>query len=437
MTAINDSIKALEVLTAGIPIGTNLGVARFLWMLMSGALLPQRGAIIPALTSIGLTEQETRRTWAAFRGGIWQTKEMLGNWEEYVKGWPGWEEHRYEGYKPITVDVTAFFRPTLKNCLSKHYHPAAKRALPAVIMGIVGEVGEIGGQRLALPRAIERVQPKDPSEKRLWRDMLRKVKKQQAADEIIVVDAGVKVTDMEAAGIEHYVLRLAKNFTARRNYIPEYKGKGRRPEYGKIVRPLARTRKGKRIEASAPDEVFTYQEDGKTIRVEIWHDLVLTDTKPDEDNKTFDVYVFKDPDFKEPWVLATPVKLQAPSVRAIYRDRWPVEQVPLSAKHMVGAHRQFVHAKESSQRLPELALLAGSALSFWAATLPATPTGFWDRQPKRTPGRLRRVLMGKPFPEVDQLPRQLRKKNSATDHFLKGNLARQHYKTVSTPICAA
>jgi len=39
------------------------------------------------------------------------------------------------------------------------------------------------------------------------------------------------------------------------------------------------------------------------------------------------------------------------------------------------------------QRLPELALMAGSILSFLAATAPATPTGFWDRKPKRTPGR--------------------------------------------------
>jgi hypothetical protein len=102
--------------------------------------------------------------------------------------------------------------------------------------------------------------------------------------------------------------------------------------------------------------------------------------------------------------------LQAASVRAIYRDRWPVEQIPLSAKQMVGAHRQFVHADESVQRLPELALLAGSILSYLSATVPATPTGFWDRKPKRTPGRLRRTLMGKPFPKDHPLSVQLRKK---------------------------
>jgi len=62
----------------------------------------------------------------------------------------------------VAADVTAFWRPALKHCPSKHYHPTANRALPAVIFGIVGQVGEIGGQRLALPRAFERVSPQDP-----------------------------------------------------------------------------------------------------------------------------------------------------------------------------------------------------------------------------------------------------------------------------------
>ena len=74
-------------------------------------------------------------------------------------------------------------------------------------------------------------------------------------------------------------------------------------------------------------------------------------------------------------------------VYALYRDRWPIEQWPLSGKQMLGAVRQFVFAPECRQRLPELVLLAGSILSHAAATSPALPTGFWDRQPQATPGR--------------------------------------------------
>ena len=163
---INDTITVLSQLTKALPIGTNLALLHFLWMLVSGALLPNRGSIFPALKAIGLSDGATRRAWRAFRSGMWQIATLLGWWGDYVHGLPGWTAHRYEGYMPVTVDVTAFWRPALKTCPSKHYHPAAQRALPAVIVGLVGEVGEIQGQRLALPRAMERVHPKDPSEKR-------------------------------------------------------------------------------------------------------------------------------------------------------------------------------------------------------------------------------------------------------------------------------
>jgi len=432
----NHTITVLSQLVEGLPVGTNLALLQFMWMLVSGALLPNRGAMFPALKSIGLSDAETRRAWVAFRRGVWQIAILLRIWQEYVMGLEGWQLHSYEGYRPVTVDVTAFWRPALQNCPSKHYHPAANRALPAVIFGIVGQVGELNGQRIALPRAFERVHPKDTSEKRLWQDLLQQVKKGLTNDEIAVLDAGVKVSHLQDAGIECYVLRLAKNFTARRNFLPEHGKKGRKPRLGALVRPLTRTHKNKTLTASTPDETFTWQENGKTLKAEIWRYLVLNKTAPSQNNKVFDVYLIHDPDFDAPWLLATPVKLQAASVRAIYRDRWPVEQIPLSAKQMVGAHRQFVHAEESVQRLPELALLAGSILSFLSATVPATPTGFWDRKPKRTPGRLRRTLIGKPFPKDHPLAVQLRKKASVTAHLPKGIRAHRRQKAVSVPLPA-
>jgi hypothetical protein len=431
---INDTITVLSELLKSLPVGTNLALLQFLWMMVSGALLPQRGALFPALKATGLTDEATRRAWAAFRKGSWQIVILLRIWQEYVTGMPGWQLHRYEGYVPITVDVTAFWRPALKNCPSTHYHPAAGRALPAVIFGVIGQVGELNGQRIALPRGFERVHPKDPSEKRLWQDVLKLVKKGLAQDEIAVIDAGVKIRELQASEIERYVLRLAKNFTASRNFLPEYANKGRRPLYGALVRPLPRTHKGKSLASTPPDETTNWQEKQKTLRAEIWRNLTLNKTAPNKANPTFDVYAIYDPDFQTPWLLATPVKLQASSVRAIYRDRWPVEQIPLSAKQMVGAHRQFVHADESVQRLPELALLAGSILSFLAATVPPTPTGFWDRKPKRTPGRFRRTLMGKPFPKDHPFPGQLRKKNSATGHLPKGIQAHRRTSAPSAPV---
>ena len=419
----NHTIAVLSTLLENLPVGTNIALLHFMWMLVSGALLPNRGAMFPALKATGLSDAEVRRAWAAFRKGVWKMSVLLVLWREYVKALPGWQERRYEGYLPVTADVTAFWRPALKNCPSKHYHPVAQRALPAIIFGIRGEIGELNGQRIALPRVFARTHPKDTCEKRLWEEMLKNAKKELGEDEILVVDAGVKLAALQTAKIKQYVLRLAVNFTGRRNFLPEHH-LGRKPTYGQLVRPLPRKHKGKTLTATAPDQTYSWFDDGREVRVEIWRNLVLNKTVPDPENETFNVYAFYDPEFEQPWLLATPVALKPESVRAIYRDRWPVEQVPLSAKQMVGAHRQFVHNPESVQRLPELALLAGSILSFLAASFPPTPTGFWDRKPKRTPGRFRRLLIGKPFPKDAPIPGQLRKKKSVTAHLPKGNLAR-------------
>ncbi len=302
---------------------------------------------------------------------------------------------------------------------------------------MVGIVGQIGDQRLACPLAFERVHPKDTGESRLWQDLLCWLKRHLTGQDVAVMDAGVKLADVQAAGIEQYVLRLATNFTARRNTPASYSGKGRIPTYGEKIRPLERSYKGKTIAASLPDRIETWTENGVTLWAEIWEDVILPDVIPGPEAKTFRVYAIHDPAYATPWLLATTLKLKAVTVKAMYQDRWPVEQIPLAAKQMVGAHRQFVHADESIQRLPELALLAGSILSYLAATSPLTPTGFWDRQPKRTPGRFRRMLMGKPFPQTYPLPKQIRKKESITSHLPKGILAHRRKPAalaqVSTP----
>lgn len=397
-------------------------------MLVSGHLLQSRGALFPALKATGLSDEAVRRAWAAFRNGVWQITVLLRLWQVHIEGLPGWQYHEYAGYRAVSVDITAFFRPQLKNCLSKHYYAPAGKALPAVIMGVVGTTGSLHGQRLAVPREFLRVKLNDPSETGLQIALLRQVHRKLAADEAAVMDAGFKLKAVQQAKIEGYVLRLAKNFTARRNEPAQRKEKGRPPVYGEWVRPLARTYKENEIAATPPDRVVSWQEDKRTIHAEIWNDLILPGIVPDKMNPTFQVVAIYDPLYSAPWLLATDLPIEPPTVKALYKDRWPVEQIPLAAKHMVGAHRQFVFAKQSIQRLPELALLAGSIQSFLAATLPVKPTGFWDRNPRRTPGRLRRTLFGRLFPSSYPLPERIRKKASATDHLPKGILGHRRSK---------
>ena len=422
-------IAALIAVTQGLPIGTNLALLHVLWALVSGQLLKSRGALFPALQAIGLRDAAVRRAWAAFRYGSWTIGEMLTAWQAYVQEKMDWEVHRYEGYRPKAIDLTAFWRPTLKNVLSKHYHSQAGKALPAIVLGLVGWVGHLGTQRLLLPTAIVRVDPDDPSEKTLQERVLRQVAATMEDDEVAVLDAGFKIAQLQAAGLTHYVVRLAKNFTARRNVPAPYKGRGRHPEYGEMVRPLERSYRDNLIEATPPDWTTEWEVDeDMVIHVEVWEDLVLNDQKANPANQTFRVMAFHDPRYVDPLLVAVSLPLQPVSVLGIYHDRWPVEGPPLVAKQMLGAHRQFVSAPESCQRFPELALLAGSILAFLAASLPAIPTGFWDRNPQPTPGRLRRALIDLPFPETCPLPARFRVKRSVTDHLRTGFLARKRLK---------
>ena len=248
---------------------------------------------------------------------------------------------------------------------------------------------------------------------------------------------------IQAAGIQRYVARGPVNFTARRAACPPYQGKGRKPTRGAIVRPLARTYKNRTIAATPPDRHETWQLHARPaplwLRAEFWDDLVLSDAQPGA--PTFSTALIYDPRFDEPLLVNTALPLTGAQLQAFYLDRWPVEGLPLTAKQMVGAARQFVFAPESRQRLPELALVAGAILMYIAATQPAIPTGFWDRTPKPTSGRLRRVLSAVHCTDLQELPEQLRKKQSPTVHLPKGVLGHRRQQKAAavrydTPLAA-
>ncbi|MCC6168852.1 MAG: hypothetical protein IT329_16640, partial [Caldilineaceae bacterium] len=155
---------------------------------------------------------------------------------------------------------------------------------------------------------------------------------------------------------------------------------------------------------------------------------VRVDTAVTAEAATFVVYLYQDPYYFHPLLLATNLRCQPQTAYLLYRDRWPVEQAPLAAKQMVGLHRQFVFAPDACFRLPELALLAGAILTYLAAVLPPVPSGFWDRTPQATPGRLRRLLAQADLPNVTVFDPQLRKKNSFTAHLPKGIAAHRRTK---------
>lgn len=395
---------------------------------MSGALHNSRGALFPALKSIGLTDEETRRSWAAMRYGAWEISTLLATWREHVEGQGKWQASQYAGYYTKSIDITAYWRPTMKGIKSKHYKDEASKALPAVVFGMVGRVGHIGQQRMALLTDLVRADLQDASKTAFQTRLLQQVAERLGEDEMPILDAGFKLKALMQANLARFVLRLAKNFTARRNVLPEYEG-GRPTEYGEIVRPLARSYAGKPIPATAPDRVETWQHLGFEFRAEFWDHLVRSECKPSAENPTFTVAAVYDPRFDNPWLLACPLQLRGADLWGFYRDRWPIEQLPLASKQMVGAHRQFVSAEESCYRFPELSLLAGSMLTYLAAIVPPIPTGFWDRNPNPTPGRFRRWLGRMTFSDLQPVSKgQIRKKSSVTHHLPKGILGHKRSK---------
>lgn len=417
------TMTVLCTLFGPFPLGTNLGLVHLGWMLLSGCLLASRGAVIPGLAALGLSEAAVRRAWAALGSGAWTSGEVVERWRRLVVAEGRWQPHVHGGCRPVAVDVTAFLRPRLQGCPTKHYPAKTGKTVPAIPLGLVVRVGSVGGQRLGLPLALVRADPADPSPEAHNRALVRRAVALLESDDVPVFDRGFLISLLQQEQCSVYVVRLLKNFTARRATLPPYKGKGRRPLRGAVVRPLPRIRQGRLYPATPPDRVESWQEGEVTLRAEWWLDLVLPAALPD--SPRFHVVALYDPRYEEPLLLALPLAVSGAVARALYVDRWPVEQVPLAAKQMLGAHRQFVHAPETCQRLPELTLLAGSVLTYLAATQPAVPTGFWDRQPKPTPGRLRRVLARSRFPESFVVPARVRQKASVTTHLPKGHFGQR------------
>ena len=382
--AITQTIHVLQIIVQAVPVGTNLALLQLMWTIINGAFLHSRGAIFPALAANGFTAAESYRIWGAFRHGVWRSNEMVGRWREHVLPGGQWVSHSYEGYRPVAVDWTAIWRLRLAGWSGKLFNSLLGRAVSGVGFGLICDVGHVAGQRMPLLRQIIRTSEKDRSEAKLKMDTLRWVRHHLDDNEVAIIDAGVQLSDMHQMRIPRFVIRLALNCTARRNYLPEYKGRGCRPKWGDKVRPLPRTRLESEIEATPPDKCQTIHCQGRKIEVQGWSDLILPTCKPSETTETFTIWAFFDPLYKTPLLLGTNLAQADPlTIFCLYLDRWPVEQIPLVAKQMLGLHRQFVFAPESCHRLPELAFLLGNVLTYLAAVLPPLPTGFWDRHPKK------------------------------------------------------
>lgn len=387
--------------------------------MITGSFLESRGAIHTALQLAGFNNEETRCSWQALRYGVWHIQELIDLFTNLVLAEGTWQSCEYDGYRPLAVDTTAIWRPRLQNWLLKLYRQLIGKTYVGIGFGLIVRVGEMDGHRIPIVCRIVNGSSTDKTEENLKQQSLKAAVAVAETNDVIVHDGGVEISDMHRANANHFVIRLATNCTGRKNVIPAYQGRGPYPTKGELIRPLERTFKEKTHPATPEDICVEFGFEGVTVVARGWFNLVRSDLKVSTENNLFSIWVIDDPRFDGLLVLGTnlPNETDPKVIYQLYIDRWPVEQLPLVAKQLIGCHRQFVFHPVSCVRLGQLAFLVGNVLTWLALTMPAFPTGFWDRNPKKRLGGL----------DGSWLSRIIQKSSSLRSEFARNGLFQPIY----------
>ena len=443
-TASQRTLHTLEQIVKSVPIGTNLALLQLIWALITGAFIPARGSVHMALSLAGFAPSEIRRSWAALRYGVWDVQELLLHFRTLVVAEQQWQAHEYEGYRPLSVDLTAIWRPQIKGWSGKLYRQLIGKSFLGIGFGLIAEVGHIEGHRLPLLKAIVRAPDGAHSEDTLKKKTLRKAAHLLREKQVLIHDAGVTLKQVHEEHVARFVIRLSCNCTGRRPQLPPYKGIGARPKKGILVRPLERVFKGNTLAATSADVTTTFILDGRQVTAYGWHGLMRSDLHMADPHELFSVWVIDDPMFEGVLVLGTnlPTTVSPQTIYQLYIDRWPIEQIPLVAKQMLGCHRQFVFAHTSCWRLGELAFFVGNVLTWLAATSPPLPSGYWDRHPKKRLGGYdaiwralifqKRCLFPSEFEKSAQLPPIYPRESK---HIGVAKLVKRRFDLILSPYC--
>lgn len=290
-TASQKMIQAIEKVVKQVGVGTNRNIFNLLWAMVTGAFLSSRGTVHLALKLSGCTDAEIRRASNALRTGKWQIGELISNWREYVEQGEKWQLKTYEGWHVMAADAVVFPRPKLKSWVGKLYRGTFGKAVKAVGIGVITDIGHYSGERVPLVRKLVRSQNSEESGKQLNQDMLKAVARSMGSNSVVVHDAGATIKDIRTAKIKNFVLRFSGNCVVRRSILPENPHGNR--QYGDEIRPLARTRKGVLIESTNDHDFETsFEWEGRIIRAICWRDVVGRGDKVADGANQYDVWVF-------------------------------------------------------------------------------------------------------------------------------------------------
>lgn len=407
----------IEACVGSLPVGTNQNICQLAYTMLSGKFLESRGALFPALSNSGYDEQTCRRISATLRTGVFSEQEIIDNYRKLVFERDGYRRIERQGYHANNVDLTHLGRPRLQTAKGKYFSGQSGKAIPAIGGAVICEVGYnqlYSKEPIAVIKEVVTEQGLDEAgQEKLQELTLKRVARELEHDAIAVTDAGNKPKQLQTTGMPRYITRAAQNATFRRNELPQKKSnRGRPAEKGEVIRPCKRVRKAQEIAASRPDETKTFTHRGRQIRVKIWKNVVLPDQKVSPENELLNVFVYDDPAYGTPLILTTNVlELLAEVVFEFYLGRWLVEHPPLVSKQLLGMQRQFLFNAMARERCFALGLIFGNVLTWLARNCDAIPTGFWDRRPKQTPGRLRRFLAKRDFSKLNPINQRISKKS--------------------------
>ena len=193
-------------------------------------------------------------------------------------------------------------------------------------LGLAARGGTVGTPRLAVPCLLVRGEPTATSATAFQLRLLQRANEPLADAEALVCDRGCPLRQLQTGGMQRDVVRAPVNFAARRAALPAYRGKGRQPVRGALVRPLPRTSKGRTMAATPPDRHETWQlQPGPTplwLHAEFWDDVVCAEAQPGA--PTFSTALIHDPRFDAPLLLHTALPLTGPPCRPsiVTAGRW-------------------------------------------------------------------------------------------------------------------
>ena len=304
-------IQAIEFVVKPLSIGTNFALMHLFWAMVSGSFLSSRGAVHTALKLSGRNDKEIRRSSQALRRGQWQISELIERWRTWVQQTGEWEVREYEGWRAVSCDVVVFPRLSLQGWKAKLYRGTFGKAVKAVGLGLIADVGQYAGERVPLLRKIVRCKNSEESEKQLKQLLLQTASQILRGNEVFVHDAGVSIKEVQEAKLAHYVIRLAKNCVARWPYLSA-DAHGNR-QYGCYIRPLARSRQG--VETAAtndPTLKTTFEHQGRTIKAFCWQNVVGSGDKVADKAKTYHIWVFLTPYIQHRFCWAQMYRLWRP-----------------------------------------------------------------------------------------------------------------------------